>query len=131
MLNDIALLSARLGLAGVFVMTGLEKFLDVAMTADYIAAAGLPFATPLTIVAGVFELGVAAAVLIGWRTRPAALALAIFCVFTALVFHTDLENPVQALMFAKNFSMAGGFLALFVAGPGAFAVDARRRPNKP
>lgn len=126
MFTDLVLLLARIGLAGVFVMTGLEKFLDIGMTADYITAAGLPFGVPLTLVAGLFELGAAAAIFAGWQTRPVAWALAAFCLFTALVFHTSLANPVQALMFGKNFSMAGGFLALSVAGPGAFAIDARR-----
>jgi len=26
----------------------------------------------------------------------------------------------------KNFAMAGGFLLLYVQGPGAFSIDARR-----
>lgn len=33
---------------------------------------------------------------------------------------------MQMIMFMKNLAIAGGFLALSVAGPGALSVDAKR-----
>jgi putative oxidoreductase len=35
----------------------------------------------------------------------------------------------QLIHFWKNIAMIGGFLALYVAGAGAFSVDARRGPD--
>jgi putative oxidoreductase len=42
------------------------------------------------------------------------------------VFHADLADPVQAIMFWKNIAIAGGFLLLAANGPGRLSVDARR-----
>jgi putative oxidoreductase len=66
------------------------------------------------------------ALLVGYQTKWAALALAAFCVLTAVIFHTDFSDQMQMTIFMKNFTIVGGFLALFVAGPGSISVDGRR-----
>jgi putative oxidoreductase len=53
--------------------------------------------------------------------------LAIFSVASALVAHTDFGDQMQMINFLKNLAMAGGFLALAVAGAGAYSIDGRRR----
>ena len=64
-------------------------------------------------------------ILIGWQTRIAAVALAGFCILSALLFHLDFASVPQTINFFKNMAMAGGFLALFVSGPGAYSVERR------
>ena len=40
----------------------------------------------------------------------------------------DPANSAQMTMFLKNVAMAGGYIALAVAGAGALALDGRLRP---
>jgi putative oxidoreductase len=64
--------------------------------------------------------------------RAAALLLAAFCVAAAFVGHYGQGggDPTLALMHSqalmKDVAIAGGFLALAVAGAGAWSVDAWR-----
>lgn len=64
---------------------------------------------------------------VGWQTRWAALALAGFSLLTAAFFHADFSDANQELHFWKNLAMAGGFMVLAAHGPGAWALDNRRR----
>ena len=77
----------------------------------------LPPAIAVEVVGGVL-------VLLGYYTRAAALALAAFCVATAVLFHTKLGDRNQLLHFEKDLAIAGGFLVLFARGAGAWAIDA-------
>ena len=72
------------------------------------------------------------AVLVGWQTRWAALALALFCAVAAIFFHylpaqglEGFERMGQIINFQKNLAIAGGFLLLAAFGPGRFSLDAR------
>jgi putative oxidoreductase len=47
-------------------------------------------------------------------------------VVSALVFHADFADPMQAISFWKNVAIAGGFLMLAAHGAGALSLDARR-----
>ncbi|WP_303621011.1 hypothetical protein [Methylogaea oryzae] len=49
----------------------------------------------------------------GYGARWAALALAVFSVVAALLFHHDFADKTQFIMFLKNLSIAGGLLLLF------------------
>ena len=68
----------------------------------------------------------ASAVLLGLFTRWSALLLAGFCVLAALLFHLHPGDQMQMISFMKNITIAGGFLVLAGAGPGALALDNRR-----
>ncbi|MEK1850343.1 MAG: DoxX family protein [Phyllobacterium sp.] len=118
----IALL-ARLFLAYIFVMEGWAKITEYAATGDYMEANGVSAKLlPLVILT---ELGGGILVAAGFMTRYAALALAGFCLLTALLFHSDFSNLEQVINFNKNIAIAGGFLALIAFGPGAWSVDER------
>jgi hypothetical protein len=62
-------------------------------------------------------------VLVGLKTRWAAIALGGFCLLTALFFHLGADQTVH---FRANIAMAGGFLLLATFGPGAWSLDAWR-----
>ena len=120
----VALL-ARLFLAYIFVMEGWGKIADYAGTGAYMEANGVSAKLlPLVILT---ELGGGVLVAAGFITRYAAVALAGFCLLTALLFHTDFGNLEQLINFNKNIAIAGGFLALLAFGPGAWSVDAWRK----
>ncbi|MGB4951113.1 MAG: DoxX family protein [Rhizobiaceae bacterium] len=126
MSNNAVLLVARILLAIIFIMAGLQKLGGIEGTAGYIASVGLPASTALAWLAAIFETLAGIAILIGFKTRITSYLLAAFCAFTALVFHFNPADQVQMIMLMKNLAIAGGFLALSVAGAGSMSVDGRR-----
>lgn len=125
MSNAILTLIGRILLAAVFIPAGFSKFGAIEGTAGYISSVGLPAGTALAWLAAIFEVVAGIAVLVGFQTKWASLALAAFCLFTAFVFHGGADQMQQIMMF-KNIGLAGGFLVLAAAGAGAYSVDAKR-----
>ncbi len=120
----LASLSGRVLMAAIFVASGLTKITAYAGTQSYMEALGVPGSLlPLVIAT---ELFAGLAIIAGWQTRLAALALAGFCVVSALLFHADLADQAQFILFMKNLAMAGGFLFLVANGAGDWSLDARR-----
>lgn len=117
-------LAGRALLALIFLLSGLGKIGQYAGTQEYMAAAGVPgLLLPLVIA---LEVAGGAAILLGWRTRLAALALAGFSLLAAVLFHGQVQEQIQMILFLKNVAIAGGFLLLFVHGAGPWSLDARR-----
>lgn len=114
-------LAGRIGLAAVFLLAGISKISGYAGTQGYMEAQGVPgILLPLVII---LEVGGGAALIVGWKTRWFALALAGFTVLAALLFHFDFDNNLQQILFMKNLAIAGGLLVLCRAGAGRFSVD--------
>ena len=124
--NNLALLVARILLALIFVLAGLNKFGNIAGTAGYISSVGLPMPTILAWLTAIFEVVAGLMIAAGFMTRLASYALAAFCIVSAVIFHNNLGDQTQFIMFVKNLAIAGGFLALSVAGPGGLSVEGRR-----
>jgi putative oxidoreductase len=72
----------------------------------------------------VVELGGGLAILLGMLTRPVGLVLAIWCVATALIAHTNFVDRNQEINFLKNMAMTGGFLYVAAFGAGRWSLDA-------
>ncbi|MDX1497159.1 MAG: DoxX family protein [Salinisphaeraceae bacterium] len=123
-LNNTIELSARILLAAIFILAGFSKITGYEATAAYMASQGVPGQLlPLVIL---LEVGGGIAIVLGLLTRLVALALAGFSVMSALLFHFDLGDQTQFILFFKNLAMAGGFLLLVTHGAGAWSLDARR-----
>jgi putative oxidoreductase len=135
--QSAAALAGRILLAFMFILAGWGKLGDIQGSMAYTASGGLPgfFVFP----ALALELLGGIAILVGWQTRWAALALAAFSLVTGILFHyvpaqalSGYEQVGQIINFQKNLAIAGGFLVLAAFGPGRYAVDAltgaRRRP---
>lgn len=130
--NDALVLVGRILLALMFVMAGFSKIGNFAGTAGYIASKGLPFSELVAAGTIALEVGGGLALVLGWRTRWAALALAVFTVLAAVIFHNYWTLPAEQQMqqyqsFMKNVSIAGGMLVLAAFGAGRLSLDARRR----
>jgi putative oxidoreductase len=116
--------AGRALLAVLFLVAGLGKLGAYTATAGYMASVGIPGALlPIVIAAEV--LG-AVAIIAGWKTRITAFLLAGFTLVTALVFHNNVADQIQFVMFLKNVAIAGGFLLLVANGAGPFSLDHRR-----
>ena len=122
--NPIFSLGGRMMIALIFVLSGLGKIFAIEGTQGYMEALGLPGILVYPTI--LFEVGAALAIIAGFQTRIVALLLAGFTLFTAFIFHNQLGDQMQFLMFMKNVAMAGGFLFLVRHGAGELSLDNRR-----
>jgi putative oxidoreductase len=118
-------LLGRVLLAVIFILSGVGKVAAPGATQGYIASVGMPMPLVAYIAAVVVELGGGLLLLIGYRTREAALALAIFSVVAALAFHNNFAEQNQMIHFLKNLAIAGGLLQVVAFGAGRLSVDKR------
>lgn len=128
--NPLSLLG-RLLLASLFLPAGIGKLTGFAGTVGYISSVGLPLPELAAALALTVEIAGGIALAIGFCTRPAALALALFTLVASYFFHNYWAAPadqqfMQQLLFFKNIAVAGGLLTLAAQGAGAWSIDARR-----
>jgi len=129
-MDSTARLTALIGrvlLSSLFLVSGFGKLANPAGTKAYIAMGGLPLPDVTYGLTLLIEIGVALALLVGFRTRTAASVLAVFTLATALVFHNHLADQAQMVNFLKNLAIAGGFMQIAAFGGGAYSLDARTR----
>jgi len=124
--NDALAIVGRIMIAAIFILSGASKLADPAGTIGYIASAGLPLPQLAFAGAAAVELLGGLALVLGYRTRIVALALAIFSIVAALGFHSALSDQNQFIHFFKNIAMAGGLLQVVAFGGGGVSLDARR-----
>jgi putative oxidoreductase len=110
-----------------FAMSGLSKLAAYGPTTEMISAVGLPLPPLAFAVAVVVELGGGLLLILGYRVRVAALALAFFSIATALSFHNNFADQDQMIHFLKNVMMAGGLLQIVAFGAGAVSIEEYRR----
>lgn len=119
---NAGLLAARVLLGTLFVMAGIGKLGDVQGFAGYMASGGVPAFLAWPVIA--FEIGAGLALIAGIATRPAALALAVFCIVAGALYHFVPADQGQMTHFLKNLALAGGYGALGIVGAGAWSLDA-------
>lgn len=110
-------------LALIFILAGLAKIPAPEMNIGYMEAFGVPGmlfwpTVILEVVGGVF-------LLVGFKARWAALALGLFSLVAALIFHNDFSNQMEMTSFLKNLAILGGMLYVFAYGAGPLSVDNR------
>lgn len=118
----------RLLIGSLFVLAGYLKLGTADATAHYLASGGLLGAPSLAIAVGLFEIVAGLALILGYRARLAACALAVFTFAASLVFHAFWAVPadqqfVQQLLFSKNAAVLGALLFIAAMGAGPFSVD--------
>lgn len=128
--NPLSLLG-RLLMAWMFLPAGIGKITGFAGTVAYSASVGLPMPQVGSAVALVVEIVGGLALILGFGTRWAALALALFTLVASFFFHNYWALPVDkqmipSLLFMKNMAIVGGLLTLAAWGAGAWSLDARR-----
>ncbi|MDQ6958386.1 MAG: DoxX family protein [Mariprofundaceae bacterium] len=118
-------LIGRILLAQLFLMAGIHKITAYAGTQGYMEAMGVPgMLLPLVIL---LEVGGGLMLVLGWKARWAAAAMGVFSLTSAAIFHHNLADQMQMIMFMKNLSIAGGMFILAVHGAGILSLDGRNR----
>jgi putative oxidoreductase len=128
--QDTLSLVGRVLLALLFVPAGFSKLMGFAGTVGYISSVGAPLPQVAAVIAIIVELGLGLMLLVGFKTRFAAVVLAIFTVVASVLFHNYWSMPadkafVNQLMFFKNIAVTGGLLAFVAFGAGRFSIDKR------
>ena len=108
-------------LAGRFLLAGINQISAYEGTAGYMEAMGVPgMLLPLVIL---LEIVAGLALVIGFKARWAAIALAGFTVLAAILFHADFSDQTQMILFMKNWAITGGLLLVYVYGAGEISMD--------
>jgi putative oxidoreductase len=110
-------------MAAVFIIFGVVKIINNARMRAYMIAHGVP--DSLILLAILVEVVGGILVLIGYKTRLAALMMAGFCIVATSLFHTQFSAGGELAHFTKDLAIAGGFLFMIAYGPGPLSVDAR------
>ena len=121
-------LLGRILIAILFVPAGFGKLTGFQGAVGYAESAGVPIPALAIAAAIAIELGGGLLLVIGYKTRWVAAAMALFSVVTALFFHRDFSDEVhmQMIHFQKNMAIAGGLLAFVYFGAGPLSIDNRK-----
>lgn len=123
-MEKVSQLVARMFLGHIFLLAGLSKITAYEGTQGYMASMGVPgMLLPLVIL---LEIGAGLAVIVGWKTRWASIALSVFTVMAAAIFHNNFSDQIQMIMFMNNIAITGGLILLAGYGAGSYSLDNRR-----
>lgn len=128
-MERITAVAARLLLAQIYLIVGYYRHIYLFATTPggydqfqmSLGHFGLPgIFAPLMILV---EVVASTLLALGWKARGAAITLAIYSVFIALVFYNDFSNPLVFVTFLQYFALAGGMLFIVAYGPGPCSLD--------
>jgi len=126
--SDPMMLLGRILLGGIFVVSGYGKLIGLAAFAASLEKNGVPFASALAPVGACVEFFGGLAIVLGIEVRWVALLMVAFVIVATLISHRFWELPdparrAQEINFSKNVAIIGGFMLLYAAGGGRFAVE--------
>jgi len=129
-MSDIAHTLGRALLSVIFIVSGYGKLTTIAATTAYLTRVGVPSPQVMVYVLALFELIGGLMILVGFKTRWAALALFVFTGIALYLGHKFWAVPPEQYMnqfnhALKNVAIMGGFLLLAAHGGGRFSVDGR------
>ena len=114
-------LVARIFISLIFLLSGINKIGNYEGTVGWMETLGMPgiFLIPAIIL----EIAAPILIIIGYKVKISAALLSVFCVTTAIIFHSDFSDQMQFISFMKNIGLAGGFLFIVVNGAKDFSLD--------
>jgi putative oxidoreductase len=130
--QDFLLFLGRVLMGWIYVESGWRKLTGMDAFIASLTNRHVPYATVLGWIGAPVEFFGGLALLLGAWTRCAALAVIVFTIVATLIGHRYWEITDAALRrmqqshFAKNVTIIGGLVLLFVTGAGRFSVDGWR-----
>ena len=128
--DDLILLIGRLALGVIFVKSGFQKLMALGAFATSLAGRGVPASSFWAVVGATVEFVGGLLIVTGLKTRYASLLMILFVIVATGISHRYWDfadaaaRRLQESQFFKNVAIIGGFLVLYVAGAGRFALDA-------
>lgn len=132
-MNDHAgVFVARLLLTPIFLTSGIGKVTAWESNLAYVGTRHLPAAPLLLGLAALVEIVGSGCIIIGWRTRAAALVMAGYTAVLTAIFHDfwnaqGMSGLMQRTQFLENVAIIGGLLVLAGRGAGRLSFDAYTR----
>ena len=126
--RDGVLLVARVLLASLFLIAGFDKATNLPHATAFMATTHAPLPAVAAAISAAVELAGGAALLFGLWTRWAALLFAVYVPITAFIGHpywlaSGAAHDNMLFHFWKNIALCGGFLLLYLEGPGRLSFD--------
>lgn len=118
--DDVLALVGRLFVAIIFLASAFGKITNFDGTLQFMESHGMPAVNLLCVGAIAVEALGAISIILGYKTRWGAAALAAYLVAATWVFHTGPDQRIQLL---KNLSILGGLLNLIARGPGGISLE--------
>ena len=111
----------RLLLSALFLIEGFGKISMQENVITYMEDYGVPgvLFVPATVLEILFPL----LLIVGYKAKWAASAMALFTFTVAIIFHTDFSEGMQMIFFLKDMAIAGGFMIIIAYGPGKISLD--------
>ena len=122
-MTNILDLVGRVFISLVFLLSGINKIGNYEGSIGWMESFGMPgiFLIPAIIL----EIVAPILIIIGFKVKIAAALLSVFCIATALIFHTDFSNQMQFVSFMKNIALAGGFLFLVINDTKDYSLEGK------
>jgi putative oxidoreductase len=119
----IFVLAARVLMAAVFLVSGIEKSLNFSRALGEFAKDNIPFPQISVVFTIVLHLIASVCLIAGWLVSEMALSLALFTLIATLLVHkfwtmTGVERLQRSRVALANLGLVGGLLLLAVTGPG-------------
>jgi len=134
--GDVVWLLARCFIGGIFVYSGFGKLTGLEGFAASLAKNGVPMPEIMAVIGAAVEFFGGLAIVLGIKSRYAALLMALFTISATLISHRFWEFQdaamfkMQSVHFMKNVAILGAFLLLFVQGGGRLSIDGLWRRGK-
>lgn len=129
-ISDLGMLVGRLALAALFIQAGWHKLVTWPGIVHLLTHLNAPAPTLGGVIAVGCELIGGGLIVLGLRTRSAAIVLILFTIAANWLTHRFWMMHGKAAMAAEiqfflDLAICGGLLLLASAGPGRFALDRR------
>ncbi len=111
----------RIFLSILFLIEGVGKIFTQEQVITYMEDYGVPGI--LFVPAVIVEISFPILLLVGYKTRLAALVMTLFTLTVAIIFHTDFGDGMQLIFFLKDLAIAGGFMIVIACGSNKFSLD--------
>ena len=118
-------LIGRILISALFLISAFNKIFDLDGSMGWMEGFGVPGFLIFPAIA--IEIILPVLVIVGYQARIAAGILSIFCLATAFIFHFDISDQMQFILFLKNIGLAGGFLFIVANGTKDWAVDREKK----
>jgi putative oxidoreductase len=115
----------RLLMSSLFIWDGIGQLRSPTASAQYFASVHVPLPDVAIWISIIIHLLGGLALLVGFKTRWAAVLLALVSLGTAFGVHLQIGDQDNIIHFYKNLVMTGGFLYVIAFGAGALSIDGR------
>ena len=115
----------RLLMSSLFIWDGVRQLFSPSVFAQYFASVHVPLPNQAIVISIAIHLLGGMALLVGFKTRWAAVLLVLLCVGTAIGVHLPIGDQDNMIHFYKNLVMTGGLLYVIAFGAGAVSIDGK------